>query len=131
MPESNSETLGQVVKKKRLQLGMSLRDLAGVVGVHHATIDRIETDQFKVVDPAIIAGLAKALHLDKLYLFSLNGAGVDDEDIRIIARAANRMNSEQRHQMMAVLRASFADAFQNTDSDDLDVSGEADQDGRV
>ena len=44
------ETLGKVIKKKRLQMGMSLRDLAAKAGVHHATIDRIETDQFKVVN---------------------------------------------------------------------------------
>ena len=131
MPVNHSETLGQVIKKKRLQLGMSLRDLAGKVGVHHATIDRIETDQFKVVDPTTLVAIADALHLDKLFLLSLNGAGVEDEDIRIIARAANKMNSEQRQQMMDMLRNSFAEAFRNTDSDDLDADGDGYLDERV
>ncbi len=131
MPEKHSETLGQVIKKKRLQLGMSLRDLAGKVNVHHATIDRIETDQFKVVDPSTLVAIADALHLDRLYLLSLNGAGVEDEDIRIIARAANKMNPEQRRQMMAMLRDSFAEAFRNTDSDDLDANNGGYLDERV
>ena len=124
-------TLGQVIKNKRLQLGMSLRDLAGKVGVHHATIDRIETDLFKVVDPATLTAIADALHLDRLYLLSLNGAGVADEDIRIIARAANRMNAEQRQEMMAILRDSFSEAFRNIESDDLDDNGDGFLDERV
>ena len=119
-----NDTLGRVIKKKRLQLGMTLRDLAAKAGVHHATIDRIETDQFKVVDPSTLVKIAETLHLDQLYLLSLNGAGVKDEDIRIIARAANKMSPEQRQKMMAILRDSFSEAFKNTESDDLDDNGD-------
>ena len=121
MPNTEELTLGQVIKKKRLQLGMSLRDLAGKVGVHHATIDRIENDMFKVVDPTTLTAIAETLHLDRLYLLSLNGAGVKDEDIRIIARATGKMSAEQRQQMLELLRNSFSEAFMNTDSDDLDA----------
>ena len=126
-----NDTLGRVIKKKRLQLGMTLRDLAAKAGVHHATIDRIETDQFKVVDPSTLVKIAETLHLDQLYLLSLNGAGVKDEDIRIIARAANRMSAEQRQAMMAILRDSFSEAFRNTESDDLDDGGDGFLDERV
>lgn len=126
-----NDTLGRVIKKKRLQLGMTLRDLAAKAGVHHATIDRIETDQFKVVDPSTLIKIAETLHLDQLYLLSLNGAGVKDEDIRIIARAANKMSPEQRQKMMAILRDSFSEAFRNTESDDLDDNGDGYLDERV
>ena len=131
MPENDGLTLGQVIRKKRLQLGMSLRDLAPLAGVHHATIDRIEKDMFKVVDPAILTALADALHLDRLYVLSLNGAGVDDGDIRVIARAAGRMNPEQRRQMLELLRSSFAEAFMHTGSDDLDADGDEYLDERL
>ena len=131
MAVDHNDTLGQVIKKKRLQLGISLRDLAVKAGVHHATIDRIETDQFKVVDPSTLVKIAEALHLDQLYLLSLNGAGVKDEDIRIIARAANKMSVEQRQQMMTILRDSFSEAFKNTESDDLDDNGDGYLDERV
>ena len=126
-----NDTLGRVIKKKRLQLGMTLRDLAAKAGVHHATIDRIETDQFKVVDPSTLVKIAETLHLDQLYLLSLNGAGVKDEDIRIIARAANKMSPEQRQKMMAILRDSFSEAFRNTESDDLDDNGDGYLDERI
>ena len=120
MPVNYADTLGQVIKKKRLHLGLSLRDLAKKVGVHHATIDRIEMDRFKVIDPAILMGIADALHLDKMYLLSLGGANVGDQDLRLIARAQNRMTDAQRRQMMDMLRAAFPEAFKNIDSDDLD-----------
>ncbi|MBE5788737.1 MAG: helix-turn-helix transcriptional regulator [Clostridiales bacterium] len=124
-------TLGQVIKRKRLQLGISLRDLARAADVSHVTIMRIEDDKFNMVDPAILTAIADALHLDRLFLLSLNGAGVEDEDIRIIARAAGKMSPEQRRQMLAMLRGSFSEAFRNTASDDLDDKEDEYLDERV
>ena len=124
-------TMGQVIKRKRLQLGISLRDLAKAANVSHVTIMRIEDDKFNMVDPAILTAIAEALHLDRLFLLSLNGAGVEDEDIRIIARAAGKMSPEQRQQMLAMLRGSFTEAFKNTASDDLDDTEEEYLDERV
>ena len=124
-------TLGQVIKRKRLQLGISLRDLARAASVSHVTIMRIEDDKFNMVDPAILTAIADALHLDRLFLLSLNGAGVEDEDIRIIARAAGKMSPEQRRQMLAMLRGSFSEAFRNTASDDLDDKEDEYLDERV
>ena len=126
-----NETMGQVIKRKRLQLGISLRDLAKAANVSHVTILRIEDDKFNMVDPAILTAIAEALHLDRLFLLSLNGAGVEDEDIRIIARAAGKLNPEQRQQMLDMLRGSFAEAFKNTSSDDLDDTEDEYLDERV
>lgn len=125
------ETLGQIIKRKRLQLGMSLRDLAREAGVTHVAILRIEEDKYKIVDPKILTAIASALHLDRLFLLSLNGAGVEDEDIRIIARAAGKLSPEQRQQMLDMLRGSFAEAFKNTSSDDLDDTEDEYLDERV
>ena len=124
-------TLGQVIKRKRLQLGISLRDLARAAEVSHVTIMRIEDDKINMVDPAILTAIADALHQDRLFLLSLNGAGVEDEDIRIIARAAGKMSPEQRRQMLAMLRGSFSEAFRNTASDDLDDKEDEYLDERV
>ena len=131
MAVNYDETMGQVIKRKRQQIGMSLRELAKEAGVSHVTIMRIEDDKFNMVDPAILTAIAKALHLDRLFLLSLNGAGVQDEDIRIIARAAGKMSQEQRRQMLDLLRGSFAEAFRNTGSDDLDDTEEEYLDERI
>lgn len=122
MAENHDETLGQVIKRKRLQMGMSLRDLARAANVNHVTIMRIEEEIINVVNPAILTAIADALHLDRLFILSLKGAGVQDEDLRIIARAAGKMSPEQRQEMLSILRRLFADAFRNTASDDLDVT---------
>ena len=131
MAVNYDETMGQVIKRKRLQIGMSLRDLAKAADVSHVAIMRIEDDKFNTVDPAILTKIADTLHLDRLFLLSLNGAGVKDEDIRIIARAAGKMSPEQRRQMLEMLRGSFAEAFKNTASDDLDDTEEEYLDERV
>ena len=131
MAVNYDETMGQVIKRKRLQIGMSLRDLAKAADVSRVTIMRIEDDKFNMVDPAILTKIADTLHLDRLFLLSLNGAGVKDEDIRIIARAAGKMSPEQRRQMLEMLRGSFAEAFKNTASDDLDDTEEEYLDERV
>lgn len=120
MVEDQNETLGTVIKRKRTEIGMTLRDLAEKADVHYATINRIENGQIKVVDSEIITKIAEQLHLDRLYLLSLNGAGIEDGDIRIIARAANQMSAEQRQKMMEMLRGSFAEVFRRSESDDLD-----------
>ena len=52
-----NETMGQVIKRKRLQLGISLRDLAKTANVSHVTILRIEDDKFNMVDPAILTAI--------------------------------------------------------------------------
>ena len=125
MAVNYDETMGQVIKRKRLQIGMSLRDLAKAADVSHVTIMRIEDDKFNMVDPAILTKIADTLHLDRLFLLSLNGAGVKDE------RAAGKMSPEQRRQMLEMLRGSFAEAFKNTASDDLDDTEEEYLDERV
>lgn len=116
----NNETLGQVVKRKRLKLGMTLRDLAGKVNVSHVTIMKIENDKFKVVDPAIVAGIADALHLDRLFLLSLQGAGVADNRVRIIARVIAKLSREEGDRMLKMDRDAFPEAFAKAESDDLD-----------
>ena len=110
-------TFGQVVNAKRRAYHMSLRDLAQLIGVHHTTIDRIEKDQFKVIDPAIIVALADVLHYDRQYFFALKGAGLADPDLRQINRAASKMSAERRAQMMQLLRETFPDCFEDVDND--------------
>ncbi len=131
MAVNHEETLGEVIKNKRLRLGLSLRDLARRTGLNHSSIIRIEDNQFKMVDTDTLAAIADALHIDRLYLFSLNGSGVKDEDVRVLARAAGKMTPEQKKQMMTMLRKSFADAFNSSESDNLDDDDDEFLDERV
>ena len=120
MTKKNNETLGQVVHRKRLQLGVSLRGLAKAVNTDQVSILRIERDKFNKVDPAIIKDLADVLHMDRLFMLSLKGSGVEDKDVRIFARAIAKMKRKERASMMKMLREEFPEAFAHTRSDDLD-----------
>lgn len=120
MTKKDNETLGQVVHRKRLQLGVSLRGLAKAVNTDQVSILRIERDQFNKVDPAIIKDLADVLHMDRLFMLSLKGSGVEDKDVRIFARAIAKMKRKERASMMKMLREEFPEAFAHTRSDDLD-----------
>ena len=120
MAVNDEETLGQIIQRKRLQLGMSLRELGRASGVCYVVIMRIEKGEVKLAKPENVKAIADVLHLDRHFLLSLEGAGVEDKDIRIICRAAKKMNQKQRRQMHKLLRGSFPEAFKNTSSDDLD-----------
>ena len=125
------ETFGQILRRKRLQLGMGLRELGRASGVCYATIQRMEDDQIQIPDPKKVTALADVLKLDPLFLLSLEDAGVEDKNFRIIARAAGKLSPEQRQQMLDMLRGSFAEAFKNTSSDDLDDTEDEYLDERV
>ena len=64
--------LGAVVAAKRKILGLSQRQLADSVGLNNATISKLEKDPSLEPDIRTIQLLAEALHLDYLYLLSLN-----------------------------------------------------------
>ena len=112
--------IGTVIRQKRHRLGLSLRDVASVAHVHHASIDRIEKGMVEVISPHIVIGLADALHFDSLYLLTLAGAGCPDADVRIINRARKRMSAEQKAKMLKLLMVVFPDEFREAMSDDLD-----------
>ena len=113
-------SFGEVIRNRRKRYGFSQRDLAAKVHVNFSTIRRIESGFINTATPEIIVALAKALHYDPLYLFSLCGIDIVDPEMRCINRVARKMNSYQRKAMMDLLKASFPFAFIGMDSDDLD-----------
>ena len=115
--------LGAVIAAKRKQMGLSQRQLAEQIGLNNATICKSEKDPSLTPDIRTIRLLAEALQLDYNYLLSLNETIEDDRDIRIIARAKQKMSPEEQKKMMAMLRTAFDVAFENTDSDGIDESG--------
>ena len=115
--------LGAVIAAKRKQMGLSQRQLAEQIGLNNATICKSEKDPSLTPDIRTIRLLAEALQLDYNYLLSLNETIDDDRDIRIIARAKQKMSPEEQKKMMAMLRTAFDVAFENTDSDGIDESG--------
>ncbi|KAF1086309.1 DNA-binding transcriptional repressor PuuR [Sporotomaculum syntrophicum] len=105
-------TLGKYIAQKRQAQGLSQRELAKDIQISHSTISRIEKDDGITPDNATLKALAQRLNLDYNYLLALNKTIDDEPEIRIIQRAAKKMNDAQRKKMLNILKASFGELFE-------------------
>ncbi len=71
--------LGDRIKKKREAQGMTLKQLAEMVGVKEAIMSRYESNKIKNPSHNKIMELAKALHTDVNYLMDWDDKDVDYE----------------------------------------------------
>ena len=65
--------LGGVIRQAREALGLSLRQLAEAVDVHHSFLARLESGDYQTAKPAFLQRLSRVLELDERDLFSLAG----------------------------------------------------------
>jgi transcriptional regulator with XRE-family HTH domain len=108
-------TLGKYIAQKRQAKNLSQRELAKDIQISHSTISRIEKDDGISPDNATLKALAKRLDLDYNYLLALNKAIDDEPEIRVIQRAAKKMDDTQKKKMLNILKASFDDLFEEDD----------------
>ena len=70
-------TLGEKIRARRKELGMTMEDLGRAVGVQRSAINKYEKDMIKDPTRTIIAKFARALNVSPLYL-------MDDEPANIM-----------------------------------------------
>lgn len=61
-------TIGERVKKRRKELGMSVDDLADKINKNRATVYRYESEYIEKLPTTIVVPLAEALHTTPAYL---------------------------------------------------------------
>ena len=115
-----ADTLGQIIKSRREELGKTQRELARGVHISNATVSRIESDDKITPDNDTLKAIAEFLKLDYNYLLALNGQIDDQPEIRMIQLAAKHISHEQMDDMMEILKRSFKDAFNNAGEDKRD-----------
>jgi transcriptional regulator with XRE-family HTH domain len=71
--------LGEFIKAQRAALGVSQRQLAGRIGIHHSYLARLEAGDYAQPAPAVLHRLAEALDLEPEDLFALAGHTVPHE----------------------------------------------------
>lgn len=71
MQDSKSKTLGTFIKDKRIEKGMSGRELARRAGVDTAYVVRIERGEFRSPRPDTLKNIASALNMPITDLFAL------------------------------------------------------------
>lgn len=115
------ETLGKVISNRRLELGITQRELARGVKISNSTVSRIENDDNITPDNDTLKAIADFLKLDYNYLLALNKQIDNQPEIRMIQRAAKKMNPEQLQDMISVLQIQFKDAFKDAGNDKKDI----------
>lgn len=66
----NDHTLGNYLRARRRELGLTSRGLAELSGLEQATIIRVETGRIRRPRPDILTKLAEALDVDSADLFA-------------------------------------------------------------
>lgn len=106
------------IKKRRLELNLTLVDIATHLGVTEATAQRYESGYIKNIKADTMAKLAEVLKTTPAYLMGWeNGAAPDSaneadmpEEFVVMARKSGRVSATDREKLYKVLDATI-DAF--------------------
>ena len=71
--ENSIIRLGELVRQARTEHGLSVRELAKQIDIHHSSISRLESGQFARPTPDFLKRLARALDLELSDLYHLAG----------------------------------------------------------
>lgn len=119
MTEKNI-SLGELIRRRRKQLGMTQRDLGEKIHMSHSTLSRLETTPGAFADTKTLVALSQALDLDLTGMLAKNHYIPDGESLSTIARARGKMPQSERDRMMQLLRTEFVDYFDEDDSSELE-----------
>ena len=106
-------TIADRIRNRRLELGLSVDDLAERLHKNRATVYRYESQHIKSYSPDVMDALADALHTSPSYFYGFDDPVENPSDIprtaeaRIIARGIDRLPPHEREQALAVIRAMF------------------------
>lgn len=108
-------TIADRIRNRRLELGLSVDDLANLLQKNRATVYRYESSYIKSYSPEVIASLAKALQTTPGYFYGYDENDADTSsdqpvtaEARILAKGIDKLPKEQREQALSVIRAMFA-----------------------
>lgn len=104
-------TIADRIRNRRIELGLSVDDLAARLHKNRATVYRYESSYIKSYSPDVLASLAEALQTTPAYFYGYDEKSADDSDspeIHIVSGMMEKMTKEQQEQVVNVLRAMFA-----------------------
>ena len=107
-------TIADRIRNRRLELGLSVDDLAKRLQKNRATVYRYESNYIKSYSPDVLAALADALQTTPAYFYGydddppLSDVQPKNDDVRIFVHDLNKLTPEQLTQAKNVFRAMFA-----------------------
>lgn len=124
-------TIADRIRNRRLELGLSVDDLAKLLQKNRATVYRYESNYIKSYSPDVLESLAKALQTTPAYFYGyddstpesrqddLNDHGSDE--IRLLIPGLSKIPPEQvertKNAFLAMFKATYPELFDKGDDD--------------
>lgn len=121
-------TIADRIRNRRLELGLSVDDLAQRLQKNRATVYRYESNYIKSYSPDVMDSLAKALETTPAYFYGYDEPDqatedqlqAKNDDVRLLVGWLNKLTPEQVEQTKNVFRAMFANHPELFDKGDDD-----------
>lgn len=108
-------TIADRIRNRRLELGLSVDDLANRLHKNRATVYRYESNYIKSYSPDVMESLAKALETTPAYFYGYDDPDPSSEtelpkndEVRQLVRILNRLSPEQLEQASDMMKIMFA-----------------------
>lgn len=108
-------TIADRIRNRRLELGLSVDDLANRLQKNRATVYRYESNYIKSYSPEVMKSLAKALDTTPAYLYGYDEPDSSDnnelpknDDVRLLIRGFNQFTPEEIEQAKAMMKIMFS-----------------------
>ena len=111
-------TIADRIRNRRIELGLSVDDLAKLLNKNRATVYRYESNYIKSYSPDVLSMLADALQTTPAYFYGYDDKPPDlpsgmqtisTSEARIISGGIDRMPKERREQALKILQAAFTE----------------------
>lgn len=99
------ERLGELLKRRRLQLGLSLRDIEDKTQISNAYISQLETEKISQPSPSILRKLSEFYDISYTRLMVLAGHPIaPKDDKKIFLRTSNALEEITKEEERELLR---------------------------
>ena len=119
-------TIADRIRNRRLELGLSVDDLASLLQKNRATVYRYESNYIKSYSPDVLESLAKALQTTPAYFYGYEESDQAEEpdqpkndDVRLLIRVLNKLSPaqiEQAKNMMRIMFSEYAEYFEEKEA---------------
>ena len=124
-------TIADRIRNRRLELGLSVDDLAKLLQKNRATVYRYESNYIKSYSPDVLESLAKALQTTPAYFYGYDDSTPeprhddlndhDSDEIRLLIPGLSRIPREQvertKNAFLAMFKATYPELFDKGDDD--------------
>lgn len=119
-------TIADRIRNRRMELGLSVDDLASLLQKNRATVYRYESNYIKSYSPDVLESLAKALQTTPAYFYGYEESDQAEEpdqpkndDVRLLIRVLNKLSPaqiEQAKNMMRIMFSEYAEYFEEKEA---------------